>query len=194
MFHLLGAQPLLGRLLGPQDDKPGGAGVAVLSYGLWKRLFGADPQVIGRSLNLNGKQVTVAGVLRPEFLLNHEVMPTVGGIDKAEILLPLPLGADAVKNRGDENYNIMARVKPGISMRQAQSDIDIIASRMIEPAAGRPIVLTDPNDDPAVYTAVAGGADVLCTMDRDFYTSKVLAFCAHEDIRVMDDLALLKIL
>jgi predicted permease len=132
MFHLLGARPLLGRLLGPQDDKPGGPGVAVLSYGLWKRLFGADPRVVGRSLNLNGKEVTVAGVLSPEFLLNHEVMPTVGGIDKAEILLPLPLGADAVKNRGDENYNIMARVKPGISMRQAQSDIDVIATRIRE--------------------------------------------------------------
>jgi predicted permease len=132
MFHLLGAQPLLGRLLGPQDDKPGGPGVAILSYSLWKRLFGADPQVIGRSLNLNGNQVTVAGVLRPEFLLNHEVMPTVAGIDKVEILLPLPLGADAVKNRGDENYNIMARVKPGISMRQAQADIDVIATRIRE--------------------------------------------------------------
>ncbi|HMC59269.1 MAG TPA: ABC transporter permease, partial [Candidatus Solibacter sp.] len=130
MLHLLGARPLLGRLLGPQDDKPGGAGVAVLSYGLWKRLFAADPQAIGRSLNLNGNQVTVVGVLRPEFLLNHEVMPTVNGIDKAEILLPLPLGADAVKNRGDENYNIMARVKPGVSMRQAQSDIDVIATRI----------------------------------------------------------------
>ena len=132
MLHLLGARPLLGRLLGPQDDKPGGAGVAVLSYGLWKRLFAADPQAIGRSLNLSGNQVTVVGVLRPEFLLNHEVMPTVNGIDKAEILLPLPLGADAVKNRGDENYNIMARVKPGVSMRQAQSDIDVIATRIRE--------------------------------------------------------------
>jgi hypothetical protein len=55
-------------------------------------------------------------------------------------------------------------------------------------------VLTDPNDDPVVYTAVAGGADVLCARDRDFYDSNVLAFCAREDIRVMDDLALLKIL
>ena len=67
-------------------------------------------------------------------------------------------------------------------------------SRIIEPATGRPVVLTDPNDDPVVYTAVAGGADVLCARDRDFYDWNVLAFCAREDIRVMDDLALLKIL
>jgi len=57
-------------------------------------------------------------------------MPTVGGIEKADILMPLPLGADAVNRRGDENFNILARVKPGVSMRQAQSDIDVIAARI----------------------------------------------------------------
>jgi putative PIN family toxin of toxin-antitoxin system len=67
-------------------------------------------------------------------------------------------------------------------------------SRIVEPTGGRPVVLSDPNDDPIVYTAVAAGADVLCVKDRDFYDPSVIAFCREEDIRIMDDIALLEIL
>ncbi len=130
LFPMLGATAQLGRIILPDEDIPGRPKVAVLSDGFWKRFYGADPKIIGRALTLNGEQYTVVGVLRPGFLLNREVMPTVGGIEKADILMPLPLGADAVNRRGDENFNILARVKPGVSMRQAQSDIDVIAARI----------------------------------------------------------------
>lgn len=132
LFSLLGAKPLLGRTLLPEEDVPGKPRVAILTYGLWKRLFGADPQILGKSIVLDGQRFTVAGILRPDFLLNHEVMPTVAAIDKVEIILPLPLGADAQKDRRNENFNIMARLKPGVSVREAQADIDIIASRIRE--------------------------------------------------------------
>jgi putative ABC transport system permease protein len=140
LFHLLGAQPLYGRLLLPEEDQPGKSQVVVLSHGLWKRLFGGDPSVIGRSLTINGfggrdpndKQFTVVGVLRPDFMLNDEVMPTVGSITQMDLFVRLPLGADAVKRRGDENYNLMARLKPGVTMEQAQDDIGAIAGRIRE--------------------------------------------------------------
>src|SRR5271154_5101457 len=80
LLDMLGAKPLLGRTFLPEEDKPGKAPVALLTHGVWKRLFGGDPQIIGRSLTLNGNQVTVAGVLGPDFLLNNEVMPTVAGL------------------------------------------------------------------------------------------------------------------
>jgi predicted nucleic acid-binding protein len=67
-------------------------------------------------------------------------------------------------------------------------------SRIIEPQAGLPVVLSDPNDDPIVYTAVAAAADVLCVRDRHFYDPAVVAFCGRHDIRIMDDLALLELL
>jgi predicted permease len=102
--------------------------VAILSYGAWKRLFNSDRRIVGRSITLNGKQFAVAGVLRHGFTLNAEVMPSEGPMDKADIFLPLPLGADAEQRRGDENYNILVRLKPGVSLQQAQADIDIIAS------------------------------------------------------------------
>lgn len=132
LFHMLGAKALFGRLLLPEEDKPGKPNVAILSHAVWKRLFNSDPQIIGRSITLNGNAYTVAGVLRPDFSLNHEVMQTVGGTDRSDIFVPLPLGADAVNRRGDENYNITVRLKPGVSVRQAQADIDIIAGRIRE--------------------------------------------------------------
>jgi predicted permease len=78
----------------------------------------------------NKNQFTVAGVLRPEFLMNEEVMPTVASIRRMDVFVPLPLGADAVTRRGDENYNLMARLKPGVTMEQAQADVSIIAGRI----------------------------------------------------------------
>jgi len=132
LFRMLGAKPLLGRLLLPEDDKPGQPRIAILTSGLWQRLFNADPQIVGKSITMNGNQFTVAGVLRPEFRMNPEVMPTVNSIERMEFYIPLPLGADAVKRRGDENYNLMGRLKPGLTMSQAQADISVIAGRIRE--------------------------------------------------------------
>ncbi len=129
---MLGARPLLGRLLLPEEDKPGKPPVAILSYNVWQRIFNADAKIIGRSITLSGKPYAVAGVLRSDFRLNSEVMPAEGPMDKVDIYLPLPLGADAVQRRGDENYNLMVKLKPGVSVQQAQADIDVIASRIRE--------------------------------------------------------------
>ena len=132
LLEMLGAKPLLGRLLLPEDDKPGKADVAILSARIWKRLFNSDPGIIGRTIVLNGNPFIVAGILQPGFVLTDEVMPAETPMDKLDIFAPLPLGADAEKNRGDENYNIMVRLKPGVSVKQAQADIDVIASRIRE--------------------------------------------------------------
>ncbi|MGA2595790.1 MAG: ABC transporter permease [Bryobacteraceae bacterium] len=132
LLRMLGAKPLLGRLLLPEEDKPGKPAVVILSDRVWKRLFNADPGIVGKSITIYDKAFTVAGVLQPGFLLNAEVMPSEGPLDKVDLFLPLPLDGDAVKNRGDENYNIMVRLKPGVSVQQAQADIDIIASRIRE--------------------------------------------------------------
>ena len=139
LFNLLGARPLHGRLLLPEDDVPGKAPVVILSHGFWQRVFAADPAIVGRSITLNGvatgsgadkNQFTVAGVLGPEFLLNAEIMPTVASIRQMDLFLPLPLGADAVNRRGDENYNLMARLKDGVTMEQADADVSAIAARI----------------------------------------------------------------
>jgi predicted permease len=143
LFHLFGATPLIGRLPRRDEDVPGKPAVAVLSYAAWQRLFRSDPNIVGQSLTLRGvacqqcagenkNQFVVAGVLRPDFLLNGEVMQTVANTRKIDIFLPLPLGADAASRRGDENYNLMARLRPGVTMVQAQADVSVIASRIRE--------------------------------------------------------------
>ncbi|HXS77954.1 MAG TPA: ABC transporter permease [Terracidiphilus sp.] len=128
LLSMLGAKPLLGRTLLPEEDKPGRPGVAVLSFGAWQRLFNSDPNIVGKSITLNTKSFTVVGVLERSFMLNTEVMPSEGTMDKLDMFLPLPLGPDAAQRRGDENYNIMVRLKPGVTLQQAQADINIIAS------------------------------------------------------------------
>jgi len=130
LFHMLGAKPLFGRLLLPEEDQPGKPPVVILSYRFWRRLFGSDPQIAGKSLTLNGKQYAVAGVLRPDFKLNSEVMPAEELTDKLDVFLPLPLNNDPSERRGDENYNVMVRLKRGVSVQQAQADVDVIASRI----------------------------------------------------------------
>src|SRR6185503_1581079 len=62
--------------------------------------------------------------------LNDEIMPTVASIRQMDMFLPLPLAADAVTRRGDENFNLMARLKPGVTMSQAKSDVAAIAGRI----------------------------------------------------------------
>jgi predicted permease len=132
LLEMLGAKPLLGRLLLPEEDKPGKPDVVVLSERVWKRLFHSDPEIVGKTIVLNGNPFTVAGVLQGGFVLTAEVMPSEIPMDKLDIFAPLPLGADAEKNRRDENYNIMVRLKPGVSVQKAQADIDVIASRIRE--------------------------------------------------------------
>ena len=141
LFRLLGATPLHGRLLRTEEDRPGQPAVVVLSYGFWRRAFNADPNIVGNSITLNGiapgggetkNQFEVVGVLGPDFLLNDEIMPTVASIRQMDVFLPLPFGADAVKRRGDENYNVMARLKPDVTMAQAQADVSAIAGRIRE--------------------------------------------------------------
>jgi predicted permease len=128
LLTMFGAKPLLGRILLPNEDKPGSPMVAILSYGAWQRLFSADPHIVGKTITMNGKALTVAGVLDRSFMLNAEVMPSEGPMDKIDMFLPLPIGPDAAQERGDENYNIIVRLKAGVTVQQAQADVNVIAN------------------------------------------------------------------
>ena len=130
LLPMLGAKPLLGRLLLPDEDAPGKAPVAILTYRAWQRLFSSDAQIVGKSIAIDGTSSTVAGVLSPAFQMDAEVMPSEDPMDKVDLFLPLPLDAKAAQNRYDENYNIVVRLKPGVSIQQAQADVGMIAARI----------------------------------------------------------------
>ncbi|HUE43817.1 MAG TPA: ABC transporter permease [Candidatus Sulfotelmatobacter sp.] len=132
LFTMLGAKAQIGRLLLPEEDAPGKPPVAILSDRVWKRLFNGDREIVGKTIVLDGTAFTVAGVLQREFSISSEVMPSENPMDRVDIFTPLPLGADAAQQRRDENYNILVKLKPGVTVQQAQADINVIASRIQE--------------------------------------------------------------
>ena len=130
LLPMFGARAALGRLFVSEEDAPGRAPTAVLSYGMWARRYGSDPRMIGKSITLNGQSYQVAGVLPQSFSLPLEVLPILGGTEQAEVILPLPLAPAAASIRTREDYNIVARLKPGITLERAQAEMDAITARL----------------------------------------------------------------
>jgi predicted permease len=130
LFPLLGAQAMLGRVFVPEDDGKGSAPAAILTHRFWQRHFAGDRAVVGKTLTLDGNAVTIIGVMQPEFSLNKEVMPTVNKINNADLLLPLPMTETMRATRSHEDYNIFGRLRPGVSLTEAQADVDRIVSMM----------------------------------------------------------------
>ncbi len=130
LLPMLGTRAELGRLFVSEEDSPGSTPTAVLSYGIWARHYGSDPNILGKKIILNGTPYEVVGVLPRSFALPREVMPTLDGAEQAEILLPLPLGPEAAQNRDHEDYNIIGKLRPGVSVQQAQAEMDTITARL----------------------------------------------------------------
>ena len=131
LFPMLGARPALGRLLTQDEDSPGVPTTAILTDGMWSRHFGRDPHVIGKSILINGQTYEVVGILPQSFSLPQEVVPLLDGTEQADIFLPLPLSpAAASLVRDHEDYNIVGKLKPGVSVTQAQAEMDTITARL----------------------------------------------------------------
>jgi predicted permease len=130
LLPLLGARPALGRLFTASEDEGGPARSVILHHGTWMRRFGGDPAAVGRSIILNDQSYEIAGVMPEAFTLPREVMNTLGGAEEAEILMPLPLAPGAAQRRNAEDYNLIARLKPGRSVAQAQTELDALTSRL----------------------------------------------------------------
>ena len=130
LLPMLGQAAAVGRIFAPNEDSPGRPATAVLSYGMWLRHFGADPKMIGKSVTLNGVPYEVVGIMPRAFSLPREVLPTLDGAEQADILLPLPMPLGAAQNRDHEDYNIMGKLRPGVSIAQAQAEMDTITARL----------------------------------------------------------------
>jgi putative ABC transport system permease protein len=115
-FSVLHAQPLLGRTFTPADDASGGDEVVVLSYGLWQRRFGGDPAIIGQTVKVNGEGHVVIGVMPAHFDFPQD----------SSLWAPLAPGRLA-NNRGAHLLTVLARLKPGVSLQQAQAEMGAFA-------------------------------------------------------------------
>jgi putative ABC transport system permease protein len=126
LFSLLGVNAILGRTFLADEDRPGGAPIALLSYGLWQRRFGASRDIIGKTIDLDTKPFTVVGVLPPNFQI----------ITPAEVFTPLApwmktLPANLAEDRNWHPGIVpVGRLKPGVSLEQARTEIINIAKRL----------------------------------------------------------------
>jgi putative ABC transport system permease protein len=123
VFQLLGMKPAVGRSFATDEDQPDKNHVAILSAGLWERSFGRDPNILGKTVLLDGGSFTIVGVAPSTFQL-----PT----SQSELWIPYtPEPKDFLpSNRGVHELHVVARLKPGMSREQAQSEMRIIAQRL----------------------------------------------------------------
>jgi putative ABC transport system permease protein len=124
-FSLMGGTPLLGRGFLPEEQIDGKDQVIVLTYGLWQSRFGGDPQVVGKQANLSGKQYTIVGVMPIEF----PMLPTTLVDGPAQFYRPAAEQHDD-KERLSRHFRAIARLKPGVTVQQAQSDLELINHRL----------------------------------------------------------------
>ena len=122
LFDLLGVQPQLGRAFRAEEDKPGSR-VVILSNGLWQHRFGGDPRVIGQAVSLNGESYTVIGVMPGSFQF-----PT----RRDQLWVPLAFDAKEAASRGNHFLEVIARMKPGVTLQQAQAEMSTIAARLAQ--------------------------------------------------------------
>lgn len=123
MFPLLGVEPLLGRTFAPGEDTQGHEMEVVLSYRLWQRRFGGDPQVIGHTVLLDGQRYSIIGVMPPEFRF------APFWATRAELWAPDVLG-ERIHNRSGNSIRVFARLKPGVTLQQARAQMNTITARL----------------------------------------------------------------
>ena len=122
-FQALGAKPALGRLFSMENEKPGSDEVVILSHGLWQKRFGADPAILGKTVTLDGKKREIIGVMPENFGFSR----TSG--------LWIPINFDTeegMKQRKAHFMRPIGRLKEGVTIAQAQADMDVIAKRLEE--------------------------------------------------------------
>jgi putative ABC transport system permease protein len=124
LFDVLGVQARIGRVFLPEEEEPGKENVVLLGHGLWQRRFGGDSTLPGKILTINGRQFLVAGVMPPGFAFPAE----------AEMWMPLALTPEQLSEnaRGGHGLQVLARLKPDLTIEQARSNLQAIALRMIE--------------------------------------------------------------
>ena len=156
-FDILGVQPALGRGFTPEEDKPGGDSVALISHNLWARRFGSSPAALGAHMTLDSRDYTIAGVLPDGFrfdLFGKECDIVTPRVYELNIATPQQIQAGA----GFLNY--IARLKPGVTVARAQAEMDALAAQY------RAAFPRNPDSDPAMIVAVGNLRDEMVSTAR----------------------------
>jgi putative ABC transport system permease protein len=133
-FSILGARPLAGRLFLPEEDRPGGAPVVILSEALWKNRYRGDPSVVGKSVTLDGKVYTVVGVLPATFVIPDEF--------KIPYALWVPVAESETGAGPFRIFRVIGRLKPGMSVAAARAELDTILQPTVRKGLKKSVVLS----------------------------------------------------
>ena len=123
-LDFLGVHPQLGRNFNADESKWNGTPAVILTHGLWERHFGSDPNIIGRSIDLNSKPTTIIGVLPASFDFSTVFTPG----SRIDMIVPFPLTPET--DRWGNTLAVMGRLKPGVSIKQAQAEFDVINDQL----------------------------------------------------------------
>jgi predicted permease len=121
LFSVLGVSPAIGRDFRPEDDVPGAPRVAILSRGLWLRRFGGDPRVLGKEIWLDNEKSTIVGVMPRGFQFPDR---------EIEMWVPVRFTQQQLANHGNHHLEVVARLKPGISLKSANANLAAIAREL----------------------------------------------------------------
>jgi len=124
LFTILGVSPQLGRTFTAEEAEQGHDRVVILGHGLWQRAFGADPQIVGKDLAIDGRSCTVIGVMPQGF-----DYPAPSELWTPQVFVAADFTPD---NRGNHGYEVLARLKPGVSLAQARTDMEALSKSIIE--------------------------------------------------------------
>ncbi|HLK09073.1 MAG TPA: ABC transporter permease [Candidatus Angelobacter sp.] len=130
LLPMFGVRPIQGRLFNPDDDRYGGPNVAILGYGIWARRYGLDPHMVGRHIIINTHQYEIVGVLPKSFSLPREVLPTLDSAEQFDMFLPMPQFPTFATDRNYTDYNVVAKLKTGVTLDEARAEMNTITARL----------------------------------------------------------------
>jgi len=120
VFRVVGAKPIMGRDFSPADEAPDAAPVTILHYGFWERRYGKDPNIVGRTLRMNGALTTVIGVMPQGFSFPQKV----------DVWVPLVQTPRVMKRENRETWVVVARLAEGVAVESARAEMDVIGRRL----------------------------------------------------------------
>lgn len=126
LFHMLGATPERGRWLSPDDDRLDAPPTTVLSDAFWRSHFGADPSVVGRTINVDGKPTTVVGIAPPDFRVPHGAR-----VLKGDLWTPIRFTPQQLSQRGNNMLFMLGRLAPGATIASAQSELRSLFAQLV---------------------------------------------------------------
>lgn len=130
-FEALGARPFLGRIFTIADEEPGRDDIVILSYALWQRQFGSDPDVVGKKASFDNEEFTVVGVMPKgfEYPGKSDLPPDFSYQSHTEIWTPLAINSMQL-GRGFRILSVIARMRPGVTLSDARKEMEAIANNL----------------------------------------------------------------